>query len=112
MPIELTSGQPLTIRMAGLADAGRIARIYVDSWNMGFIGLMPARRLTPELVARWERDLAAPIPQRWWAAEADAALVGFVGIGPSRDPIDPALGELDTIAVAPSCWRRGIGRRF
>jgi GNAT superfamily N-acetyltransferase len=51
-----------------------------------------------------------PIPHRWWAAEVDAALVGFVGIRPSRDPIDPALGELDTIAVAPTYWRQGIGR--
>lgn len=98
------------IRTAGASDAGSIARIYVDSWNLGFTGLMPARELTDELIARWERDLRAPIPHRWWAAEVNAALVGFVGIGPSRDPIDPALGELDTIAIAPTHWRRGIGR--
>ena len=99
-----------TIRIAGASDASSIAQIYVDSWNTGFTGLMPARQLTIELIARWERDLAVPFPQRWWVAEVNAALVGFVGIGPSRDPIDPALGELDTIAVDPPCWRRGIGR--
>ena len=99
-----------TIRTADASDAGSIARIYVDSWNTGFVGLMPARQLTTELVARWERDLAVPLPHRWWVAEMEAALVGFVGIGPSRDPIDPTLGELDTIAVAPTHWRRGIGR--
>jgi len=37
-------------------------------------------------------------------------IAGFTGIGPSRDPIDPELGELDTIAVDPSMWRCGIGR--
>jgi ribosomal protein S18 acetylase RimI-like enzyme len=100
----------LIIRTAGVSDASSIARIYVESWNTGFIGLMPARQLTAELVARWERDLAAPLPHRWWAAERDAELVGFVGIGPSRDPIDPGIGELDTIAIAPACWRQGIGR--
>jgi ribosomal protein S18 acetylase RimI-like enzyme len=99
-----------TIRIVRASDASSIAQIYVDSWNLGFTGLMPARQLTTELVARWERDLAVPLPQRWWVAEVDTALVGFVGIGPSRDPIDPALGELDTIAVAPPSWRRGIGR--
>jgi len=99
-----------TIRTAVASDASGVARIYVDSWNTGFIGLMPIRQLTTELVARWGRDLTAPLPHRWWVAEIDTALVGFVGIGPSRDPIDPALGELDTIAVAPSCWRQGIGR--
>jgi ribosomal protein S18 acetylase RimI-like enzyme len=105
------SSQPQpTIRTAGASDASSIAQIYVDSWNMGFTGLMPARQLTAELIVRWERDVTVPFPHRWWVAEVDAALAGFVGIGPSRDPIDASLGELDTIAVAPSYWRRGIGR--
>jgi GNAT superfamily N-acetyltransferase len=34
----------------------------------------------------------------------------MVGVGPSRDPVDPLLGELDTIAVDPAHWRVGIGR--
>jgi len=25
-------------------------------------------------------------------------------------PVDPAIGELDTIAVLPAAWRRGAGR--
>ena len=29
---------------------------------------------------------------------------------PSRDPLEPGLGELDTIAVRPSAWRHGVGR--
>lgn len=99
-----------TIRTAGASDASEIARIYVDSWNIGFGELMPARQLTTELAARWERDLAAPLPHRWWVAEIGTTLAGFVGIGPSRDPIDPAVGELDTIAVDPAYWRQGIGR--
>lgn len=36
--------------------------------------------------------------------------MGFVGVGPSRDPVEPGLGELDTIAVVPSQWRTGVGR--
>jgi GNAT superfamily N-acetyltransferase len=43
-------------------------------------------------------------------AEVDRTAVGFAGIGASRDPADPALGELDTIAVAPTHWRMGVGR--
>ena len=35
--------------------------------------------------------------------------MGFVGIRPSRDPVDPRLGEVDTIAVDPPHWRTGIG---
>jgi GNAT superfamily N-acetyltransferase len=110
MMSDLKNERQPTIRMAGASDAVSISQIYVESWNAGFTGLMPARELTTELIARWERDLAEPMPHRWWAAEVDAALAGFVGIRPSRDPIDPALGELDTIAVAPIYWRQGIGR--
>jgi ribosomal protein S18 acetylase RimI-like enzyme len=39
-------------------------------------------------------------------------IVGFVGIAPSRDPIDPTLGEVDTIAVDPSQWHQWIGREL
>jgi GNAT superfamily N-acetyltransferase len=102
--------QQFTIREARASDTLSIAQIYVDSWNIGFSGLLPARQLTADLAQRWEHDLALPVPHRWWVAEIDKLLVGFAGIRPSRDPIDPALGELDTIAVAPSHWRRGIGR--
>ena len=101
----------LHLREATPGDAQRVARVYVESWNEGFADLMPPRVLDPEQVARWSRDLDAGIV-RWWLAESDGSVVGFVGTGPSRDPIEPDLGELDTIAVAPSAWRRGVGRRL
>jgi GNAT superfamily N-acetyltransferase len=70
---------------------------------------MPPQALTEERVARWERDLTSG-PQRWWAAERDGRIVGLVSIGPSRDPVDDELGELDTVAVDPREWRKGVGR--
>ena len=100
----------LRIRAAERKDAAEVARIYVDSWNLGFGDLMPRREVDPELVARWEKDIVAPMPHRWWVAESGGVIVGFAGIGPSRDPVDPELGELDTIAVDPSKWLRGVGR--
>jgi len=100
----------LTIRAADGTDARAIAHIYVASWNAGFRGLLPQRHVDTNLVARWEQEIVAPLPHRWWVAEVAGVIVGFTGIGPSRDPIDPELGELDTIAVDPSMWRRGIGR--
>jgi N-acetylglutamate synthase-like GNAT family acetyltransferase len=42
-------------------------------------------------------------------AEMAGTTVGFAGIGPSRDPVESDVGELDTIAVSPGFWRRGIG---
>lgn len=97
------------LRPAVADDAAVVARIYVDSWNQGFGHLMGLRELTQVLVARWRDDLTGGTPE-WTLAELDGEVVGFVGVGPSRDPIDPALGEVDTIAVVPAAWRRGVGR--
>ncbi len=47
---------------------------------------------------------------KWWVAERERRIVGFAGVCPCRDPVDAALGELDTVAVDPACWRQGIGR--
>ena len=100
------------IRTATRDDAEAVARIYIDSWNTGFGDLMsqPNRTVTTELVERWRHDLAQPVPHRWWVAEHEGSIVGFAGIGPSRDPVDPQLGELHTIAIDPPYWRQGIGK--
>ena len=101
----------LHFREATPADAEAVARVYVASWNEGFADLMPPRVLSPDQIARWSRDLGTA-PVRWRLAESAGSVIGFVGTGPSRDPIEPDLGELDTIAVAPSAWRQGVGRRL
>ena len=102
-------GVGIVVRDAAQEDAGVIARIYVDSWNDGFGDIMGKRAMDQQLVTRWSQDIVRG-PQRWWVAVDGHDVVGFAGIGPSRDPVQAGLGELDTIAVAPSAWRRGVGR--
>ena len=105
------SGQgQVAIRKAVSDDCEEVARIYVISWNAGFGHLMGHRKVDPEIIGRWRQDLASPPPSRWWIAEFNWTTVGFAGNGPSRDPVEPSLGELDTIAVDPVCWRTGVGR--
>lgn len=99
----------LHLRRASPADAEGIAQVYVAAWNEGFAHLMPPRLLDSEQVARWSRELDAGRGQ-WWLADSGRSIVGVVVTGPSRDPVDPVLGELDTIAVAPAAWRQGVGR--
>ena len=103
---------PPIIRPATPADTEDIVRIYIVSWNAGFGSLLSRddRTVTQELTERWRRDLGRGVPHRWWVAECEGSIVGFVGIGPSRDPVDPQLGEVDTIAVDPPHWRTGVGR--
>jgi ribosomal protein S18 acetylase RimI-like enzyme len=119
----------ITIRAATAGDAPRVAQIYVDSWNAGFGDLMPTLALDESRIHRWVDTLASgpsarPTPSagensthsgmhtatpRWWVADRAGSVVGFVGICPSRDPVDPELGEVDTIAVDPLHWRSGVG---
>jgi len=73
---------------------------------------MRHRELRQQNIDNWTRNLVVSPPTRWWVAEREAQLVGFVGIGPSRDPIDPNLGELHTIAIDPPHWRTGAGREL
>ena len=91
------------------ADALRVAQIYVDSWNAGFPVEWRGAVLDENRIARWRAELTGGATS-WWVAEQSAGtVVGFVGIGPSRDPVDATLGELDTIGVEPRCWRKGVG---
>ena len=96
----------LTIRPTTAADGPEVARIYVDSSNDGFKDLLPTAVLDDGRIARWTVTVAE---SNWWVAEVDGWIAGVVGIGPSRDPVDPELGELDTIAVDKPYWRRGVG---
>jgi len=97
------------LRKAVVDDAAVVARIYIESWNEGFGHLLGIRELTSERVDRWGQDLAGGAVD-WTVAEVRGVVVGVVGVGPSRDPVDPMLGELDTIAVDPAHWRVGVGR--
>ena len=99
------------IRPASGVDAEIVARIYVETWNASFGELLSRtdRTVTPELLGRWRRALSRPVPHRWWVAERSGSIVGCAGIGPSRDPVDPSIGELDSIFVDEPHWRRGVG---
>lgn len=99
----------IVVRAARPQDAADVARIYIDSWNAGFGEIVGMRTHTNEQAERWRDDLAESAIT-WTVAQVDGAAVGFAGVGPSRDPVDAGVGELETIAVDPACWRQGVGR--
>jgi GNAT superfamily N-acetyltransferase len=87
------------IRPGTPEDAEATARVHLESWRAAYTltGPSPEQRL----------DLHRRFPASF-VAEVDGDIVGFVGVGPSRDA--DAEGELYTIYVAPDCWGTGIGR--
>jgi GNAT superfamily N-acetyltransferase len=101
----------VSVRRAAAGDVDDIVAIYVNSANAAFGDYQPTMYVTERRLARWARDLPAPY-HRWWVAEIGADTAGFAGTGPSRDPLNRAIGELDTIAGAPKNWRHGVGRRL
>ena len=99
----------IAIRPANGEDAADVSRIYAESWSVGFGDLLPPPVHDRERTDRWAAELTAVGAVRWWVAVRGGRVAGFVGIGPSRDPVDSGLGELDTIAVDPAYWRAGVG---
>jgi hypothetical protein len=72
----------ITVRPAEASDAPRIVQIYVESWNTGFGELMPHMVADEDRLNRWTADLTNG-RTRWWVAEYDGFIAGFVGIGPA-----------------------------
>jgi len=109
----------MDIRAAGLEDAEAIARVHVLAWQGAYRGQIPDElpdALSIERRARGWRGTLSAQPQDGqpnWVAEADAAVVGFASVGPSRDDdASPHVGELYAIYVLPEYWGRAIGRHL
>ncbi len=102
-----TQGLPLSIRPATPADGEDVARIYMVH---GILDLVNCYRRPTELSHRSLSNAGFMILASPSRTVGGLRSVGsIVGIGPSRDPVGPQLGELDTIAVDPPHWRTGIG---
>jgi ribosomal protein S18 acetylase RimI-like enzyme len=89
------------IRAGTPEDAEATARLHVESWAAAYT--LPGPTLEQRLA------LHRQFPPSF-VAEVDGEIVGFVGVGPSRDA--DAEGELYTIYVHPDHWRDGVGRQL
>lgn len=107
----------LRIRPAIPADAGAIATLHLVSYRAAYQGLLPAGVLSSlsagDRRRRWQASLNDPRRRTLvaWDDDAAPALIGFAEVGPSRDDdAGAATGELMTLHVTQSRWRRGVGR--
>lgn len=110
----------MIIRPATVADAVEMGRLHVRGWQRGYAGLLPAVYLDSldpvNRAESWARILQLPpVPGRTTLlAVVDGQIVGFAGIGPTRDDDqDPArIGEVYAIYTDPHRWGQGIGGRL
>jgi ribosomal protein S18 acetylase RimI-like enzyme len=103
--------RPNEIRRAVPDDAGRLARVHVETWREAYRGILPGNYLDSLSVAPrvgwWKRYVGNDAVVH--VAEVDAAVVGFCSVGASD--LD-GWGEVFALYVHPTEWGEGHGRRL
>ena len=114
----------MKIRRARQSDAGAIGRVYVETWQSTYAGLLPDALLTRMSDVRqsagWAGALADPRRSRgiFVADDEDMGVVGFGSCGPVRehpeglDGTEARVGEVYTLYVEPDFQNQGLGRRL
>lgn len=102
----------MTPRVAVSSDALGIARVQVAAWQAAYRGLMEQSlldSLDPAAKVRsWETFTTAPEHQVF-VVEDGSRIAGYAHVCASRDEPDSATGEVASIYVLPSLWRKGLG---
>jgi ribosomal protein S18 acetylase RimI-like enzyme len=105
----------VSLRRARPEDAPALAQVHVDSWREGYRGIVPDAYLQGFTVERRTERFRQSLEsdsEETYLAERGGRIVGFLTIGGCRDEdIDHATtGEIWGIYLAPTDWRKGIGR--
>ena len=108
------------LRDARHTDAHAIAHVLVQTWRAAYLGLLSDDVLAGLSVLEWEQFwsevlTARPPYTRTVVASRAGAIVGFAATGPplvAADRVDPTLGDLYALYLAPDFWGRGIGSQL
>jgi GNAT superfamily N-acetyltransferase len=106
------------IRRARIADAGGIARVYLESWRTSYAGLIPEPYLLglslPVLTERWRTQFATADPETaaYVAVARPHGVVGFASGGPQRGGLPGYGGEVYTLYLQDFAQGHGLGRRM
>jgi len=97
-------------------DAAVLEGIRVAAWRTAYRGIVPDSVLDRLDAAGGQeqfRRFLASSGGETYVVEHEGQSVGFVAVGPSRDPdLDASTtGEIWGIYLSPDRWRRGVGTR-
>jgi ribosomal protein S18 acetylase RimI-like enzyme len=101
----------LSLRQARPADAADLARIYIESWQDTYAGILPHALLAGmSLKGHTDRWSQAIRTGGVLVAEAGShGLIGLASLGPARDRGLGFDGEIYTLYVDPGFLGRGAG---
>jgi ribosomal protein S18 acetylase RimI-like enzyme len=114
----------IKIRRANPNDASEIGRVYVETWQSTYAGILPdmvlAQMSDVRQAAWWARALGEPGEARgiFVAEDTEMGVVGFGSCGPVRqmpdglDGNEVRVGEVYTLYVEPDFQNQGLGRRL
>jgi ribosomal protein S18 acetylase RimI-like enzyme len=105
----------LSLRQARPSDAADLARIYVESWQDTYAGILPHTLLSAMSVKthtlRWQNQLRAA-GTVIVAEDRQYGVVGLASLGGARDRDLGFEGEVYTLYVDPAFFGRGTGRKL
>jgi ribosomal protein S18 acetylase RimI-like enzyme len=105
----------LSLRQARPSDAADLARIYVESWQDTYAGLLPHNLLAAMSIKthtqRWQNQLRTP-GSVIVAENKTHGVIGLASLGSARDRSLGFEGEIYTLYVDPAFFGRGTGRKL
>ncbi len=103
----------LSVRQARPVDAAELARIYIESWQDTYVGVLSNTLLSAMShkgqAARWQQTMRGP-GAVLIAEDATAGPIGLASLGPARDKGLGLDGEIYTLYVDPAYLGRGAGK--
>jgi ribosomal protein S18 acetylase RimI-like enzyme len=103
----------LSVRHARPSDAADLARVYIESWQDTYAGLIAHSLLAAMSLkshtARWRATLRGP-GAVLVAEDAGHGPIGLASLGAARDHALGYDGEIYTLYVDPAFLGRGAGR--
>lgn len=103
----------LSVRLARPEDAADLARIYIDSWQDTYAGIISHALLGAmshkHHTARWLAAIKGPTTVLV-AEDARAGVIGLTSLGSARDRSLGFEGEVYTLYVDPAFLGLGTGR--
>jgi GntR family transcriptional regulator len=100
------------LRLATVADAPGLAKVFVSAWRDGYVGIVDQSvldALDEEDIADWLGTLTASNGPTTWAVEsAEGEVLAFSRHG--EDPSDSRRGHIYSLYVAPHARGRGIAK--